>query len=173
MDVTSALVTLEQVCLSCTLIYRETLLRRRVSAKAVLSQVGQVDGGELLIHISGITRVDSRPASSTTFYNHRERETVCATTSYKCTTHRIQRGFLSSPTSPPPTTNLRSKSRPERIRVHHLVNETDFHITKYGKLNVKNCSYLKLHQELLAFSLPHFCNCLDNHIGRSFSTFLI
>jgi len=88
MDVTSAPVTLEQVCLSCTLIYRETLLRRRVYAKAVLSQVGQVDGGELLIDIRGISRVDSRPASSTTFYNHRERETVCATTSYKCTTHR-------------------------------------------------------------------------------------
>src|SRR6218665_2607001 len=90
MDVSrpSAPVTLEQVCLSCTLIYRETLLRRRVYAKAVLSQVGQVDGGELLIDIRGISRVDSRPASSTTFYNHRERETVCATTSYKCTTHR-------------------------------------------------------------------------------------
>src|SRR6218665_2081682 len=88
MDVTSAPVTLEQVCLSCTLIYRETLLRRRVYAKTVLSQVGQVEGGELLIDIRGISRVDSRPASSTTFYNHRERETVCATTSYKCTTHR-------------------------------------------------------------------------------------
>src|SRR6218665_3381459 len=90
MDVSrpSAPVTLEQVCLSCTLIYRETLLRRRVYAKAVLSQVGQVDGGELLIDIRGISRVDSRPASSTTFYNHRVRETVCATTSCKCTTHR-------------------------------------------------------------------------------------
>src|SRR6218665_2571150 len=88
MDVTRAPVKLEQVCLSCTLIYRETLLRRRVYAKAVLSQVGQVDGGELLIDNRGISRVDSRPASSTTFYNHRERETVCATTSYKCTTHR-------------------------------------------------------------------------------------
>src|SRR6218665_1345607 len=73
---------------SCTLIYRETLLRRRVYAKAVLSQVGQVDGGELLIDIRGISRVASRPTSSTTIYNHRERETVCATTSYKCTTHR-------------------------------------------------------------------------------------
>src|SRR6218665_700874 len=38
--------------------------------------------------IRGINRVDSRPSSSTTIYNHRERETVCATTSYKCTTHR-------------------------------------------------------------------------------------
>ena len=90
MDVSrpSAPVTLEQVCLSCTLIYRETLLRRRVYAKAVLSQVGQVDGGELLIDTRGISRVDSRPASSTPFYNHRERETVSATTSYKCTSHR-------------------------------------------------------------------------------------
>src|SRR6218665_1754465 len=47
-----------------------------------------LDGSEHLIDIRGISRVDSRPASSTPFYNHRERETVCATASYKCTTHR-------------------------------------------------------------------------------------
>jgi len=65
MDVTSAPVTLEQVRLNCTLVYRETLLLCRAYAKAVLSQVGQVDGNEHLIHICGISRVE---LSSCLFY---------------------------------------------------------------------------------------------------------